>query len=253
MLKKHQNLLTTGPVAIHGKIVSRRVDDLNEEIEDKQSDLNGYQQVPEKEYQPYMESEVKSIELTPEMIEKLTILGKEIMKQWDIEVSQIEVIQGAQMALVWKVTTPDGPVCLKRMNRPEKKALFSIYAQNHLAEKGAHVPSIIITKEKQLYAKHGPFLFVVYEWIEGRPFDLSISEDVAWMMKGLAEYHLNSQGYRPPEGIQETSKLGQWPKHYTKRCKQMESWKLIAAQQPNDPFSQLYLETIDEFIEQGWD
>lgn len=267
MLRKKSNLLTTGPVSIQGEMNSEQVETL--EDNNKNTKINqkmNFSNLDKGEAQklsPFQEWEKPNIEkldipgnqspeLTPELIEKLTLLGKEIMKQWDLEVTDIEVIQGAQMALVWKITTPDGLVCLKRINRPEKKALFSIYAQNALAEKGARVPSILITKDRQLYAKHGPFLFVVYDWIEGRPFDLNVPEDVAWMMKGLAEYHLNSIGFRPPEGVPETSKLGQWPKHYTKRCMQMESWKLIAKQHPDDPFSKKYLETIDEFIVSGW-
>ena len=288
--RKYANLMTTGPASIHGEVKSEQVESLESEKikvkvkKNEQGQGQEKQKKIKKKEEPYKdpipkeikeekeavederalewgepkesaiepEEEDRGPDLTPEMIEKLTLLGKEIMKQWDLEVIDLEVIQGAQMALVWKVTTPDGPVCLKRINRPEKKALFSVYAQNDLAEKGARVPSILITKEKQLYAKHGPFLFVVYEWIEGRQFDLTVPDDVAWMMKGLAEYHLNSVGYRPPEGVPETSKLGQWPKHYTKRCKQMESWMLIAEKQPEDPFSKFYLETIDEFITSGW-
>lgn len=73
------------------------------------------------------------------------------------------------------------------------------------------------------------------------------------MMQGLAEYHLNSAGFWPPEGVPAASKLGQWPKHYMKRCRQMEAWKLIAEEQPDDPFSSIYLEIADEFIGCGKD
>jgi len=210
--RKYANLMTTGPASIHGEVKSEQVESLESEKikvkvkKNEQGQGQEKQKKIKKKEEPYKdpipkeikeekeavederalewgepkesaiepEEEDRGPDLTPEMIEKLTLLGKEIMKQWDLEVIDLEVIQGAQMALVWKVTTPDGPVCLKRINRPEKKALFSVYAQNDLAEKGARVPSILITKEKQLYAKHGPFLFVVYEWIEGRQFDLTV-------------------------------------------------------------------------------
>lgn len=253
-MKKYRNLLTTGPIMMNGQIQSVQLREDNPmQTSTKKAqfflkDRGGVTAV-EKDALPSTEK----AEVTPEMREKLSILGREIMKQWDLVVDSIEVVQGGQMALVWKVMTPDGPVCLKRINRPEKKALFSVHAQNYLAEKGARVPSILITKEQKLYANHGPFLFVVYDWIEGRQFDLTVPEDVEWLMKGLAEYHRNSTGYHPPEGVPSASKLGQWPKHYTKRCSQMEAWKIIAETQPVDPFSRIYLEIADEFIEFGKD
>jgi spore coat protein I len=190
-------------------------------------------------------------QLTPEMTEKLIKIASSILHNWDINVQEIELIQGGQMALVWKLFTDKGPLCLKRIHRPEKKALFSIHAQDYLAKKGSRVPGIIPNKDDRLYTKQGPFLFVVYDWIIGRPFDLTVPEDQAWIMKGLAQYHLDSIGYLPQEGIPVFSKLGDWPRHYIKRCQQMESWKQIAAGSPEDPFSQVYLSEIDKHIENG--
>lgn len=195
--------------------------------------------------------EKKEPDLSPEMREQLIGLAASLLNKWDLHVQQIELIQGGQMALVWKVHTDKGPYCLKRIHRPEKKALFSIYAQDYLAKKGSRVPGIVPTRQDQLYTKHGPFLYLVYDWIEGRPFDLSVPEDQAWLMKGLAHYHLESIGYEPPEGIPVFSKLGQWPRHYIKRCRQMESWKHIASNATEDPFSELYLAEIDPHIQYG--
>jgi len=190
--------------------------------------------------------------LTPEEEQKLIALAETIIKNWDISITNIEVIQGG-MAIVWKLYTPDGAICLKRIHRPEKKALFSIHAQDYLAKKGARVPKILPNQTGNLYTKHGPFLFVVYEWLEGRPFELTVTEDLEFIMKGLAEFHLESIGYQPPPGVPVFKKLGRWPNHYIKRCQQMESWKTIAEKMPEDPFSQVYLQEIDPFITEGRD
>jgi spore coat protein, CotS family len=198
-------------------------------------------------------SEKEEPGLDPEMIEKLNQLALTLLKKWTFNVNGIELIQGGQMAIVWKLDTDRGPLCLKRIHRPEKKALFSIFAQDYLARKGSRVPGIIPNHAGNLYTRQGPFLFVVYDWILGQPFDLTVHEDQEWIMKGLAQYHLDSIGYQPPEGIPIFSKLGKWPKHYIKRCQQMESWKLIAESEPDDPFSKLYLAEIDPFIQHGRD
>lgn len=190
--------------------------------------------------------------LSPEEEQKLILLAETIIQNWDVTVSNTEVIQGGQMALVWKLHTADGPLCLKRIHRPEKKALFSIHAQDYLAKKGTRVPGIIPNKNGELYTKYGPFLFVVYDWIEGRPFELTVTEDLENIFKGLAEFHQASIGYHPPVGVPVFSKLGRWPNHYIKRYQQMETWKKLAeVQQHEDPFSQAYLAQIDPFIEEA--
>ena len=84
--------------------------------------------------------------LSPEEEQKLVALAETMIQHWDIQATTIELIQGGQLALVWKIHTTDGPFCLKRIHRPEKKALFSIHAQDYLAKKGMRVPSIIPSK-----------------------------------------------------------------------------------------------------------
>ncbi|MET3699143.1 CotS family spore coat protein [Bacillus oleivorans] len=200
---------------------------------------------------PDNNEEIAELTLTPEEEKRLIALAETLLQSWDVDVKGIEVIQGNQMALVWKVQTRKGPICLKRIHRPEKKALFSIYAQDYLAKKGARVPGIIPNKDNQLYTKFGPFLFVVYDWIEGRPFELTNTEDLQMIMKGLAQFHKASIGYRPPAGVPIFTKLGRWPNHMIKRTQQMETWKKIAKQYPDDPFSIAYLEQIDPFIREA--
>lgn len=178
-------------------------------------------------------------------------LGLFLLESWDIQVKSIQVIQGNQMALVWKLETDKGFLCLKRLHRPEKKALFSIHAQDYLAKKGCRVPSIHKNKFGNLYTTFQSFLYVVYDWILGEPFDFEMKKDLEMVIGGLANYHRDSIGYTPPPNANTFSKLGKLPIHYTKRCQQLESWKLVAASLPNDSFAQLYLQEIDFFIEEG--
>lgn len=73
--------------------------------------------------------------LSPEEEKQLISLAESMIKHWDIHTTTIELIQGGQLALVWKIHTSDGLFCLKRIHRPEKKALFSIHAQDYLSKK----------------------------------------------------------------------------------------------------------------------
>lgn len=189
--------------------------------------------------------------LYPAQESLLIKLGLFILENWDIQVKSIQVIQGNQMALVWKVETDRGFLCLKRLHRPEKKALFSIHAQDYLAKKQCRVPSIHKNKSGSLYTTFQSFLYVVYDWILGESFDFEVKKDLEMVMRGLANYHRESIGYVPPPNANIFSKLGKLPIHYVKRCQQLESWKLVATSLPNDSFSQIYLQEIDFFIEEG--
>lgn len=62
--------------------------------------------------------------LSPEEEQKLVVLAETMIKHWDIDATTIELVQGGQLALVWKIHTTDGPFCLKRIHRPEKKPYF---------------------------------------------------------------------------------------------------------------------------------
>ena len=105
--------------------------------------------------------------------QKMVELGKQILKNWDLTIHEIEAIQWGQITLVWKIKTDQGLICLKKLNRPEKSALFSIRAQEYLNKNGIHVPGIFPNKKNELYTMLGSSLFVVYDWIEGSHLTLT--------------------------------------------------------------------------------
>lgn len=81
--------------------------------------------------------------MSPEEEAKLVKLAEYIITSWDVSVDRIEVIQGGQMALVWKIHTPNGPVCLKRIHRPEKKLFF-------------HQCSKLLSRKRRKGSRHYP-------------------------------------------------------------------------------------------------
>ena len=183
--------------------------------------------------------------------QKMIELGKQIMKNWDLTIYEIEVIQWGQITLVWKIKSDQGLICLKKLNRPEKNALFSIRAQEYLNKKGVYVPGIFSNKNNELYTMLGSSLFVVYDWIEGSHLTLTQAGELELMLRELARFHQASVGYEPPIGVPTVSKLGKWPEHYIKRCQQLESWKYLANMNVEDPFSKIYLREINDFIKKG--
>ncbi|MCX7708244.1 MAG: CotS family spore coat protein, partial [Clostridia bacterium] len=57
--------------------------------------------------------------------EDLNRLSQEVLEYYEITPETTTVIQGGSIKTVWKVLTPKGTVCLKRLKQPCEKALFS--------------------------------------------------------------------------------------------------------------------------------
>lgn len=77
--------------------------------------------------------------LSPEEEQKLVDLAATMIQHWDIKATTIELIQGGQLALVWKIQTADGPFCLKRIHRPEKSSIF--HSRSRLSSQQRHACS----------------------------------------------------------------------------------------------------------------
>lgn len=79
-----------------------------------------------------------------------------------------------------------------------------------------NVFGIILNKKGSLYFKYGFFLFVVYDWIEGRLFELIVKQDLEFIMKGFVDFYIVFVGYQLFNGVFVFIKLGCWLNYYMK-------------------------------------
>jgi spore coat protein, CotS family len=182
--------------------------------------------------------------------QRLLELGKQFMIENypDWEVYEMNVIQSGGIKTIWKMDTSQGTFCLKRIRKSIPSVRFTTSAQDYLYRKGAWVARIAPTRNGQLFFVHEGYALALYEWIEGS--DLQMDEDpdhLAFGLKGLARFHLDSVGYVPPADSEISSRMGAWPDHYEKLIEELTKWKK-AAQQEQSPFHQAYLQTVDDML-----
>lgn len=183
------------------------------------------------------------------MIENLAQLADEVLSNYDVKPGNTKIVQCGGIKTVWKMETPTGPVCLKRLRKTEEEAVFSINFQHYMAGKGAKVPAVCPTKTGNLYVNHNGEIFVLYQWIKGNPIRMdSKKEDLARAVTGIAEFHRDSGGFMP-EGCKVSSKLGRWPHYYESMKKRLLNWKAAAADRPRDPMCKIFTANVDFFVE----
>lgn len=162
---------------------------------------------------------------------------------------EIKVMQSGGIKTVWKVKAGGETLCLKRLRHNKEKALFSINAQKHMVHNGARVPGIFPALNHEDYVEFQGHLFVLYEWIEGS--SISLSRDLKVALEGLAQFHVDSAGYIPPEGCRVSSKLGGMSNYYKSVLKRFSEWQKISLEQPKQTVCHAFLNGISEMTEVG--
>ncbi|MGE5472620.1 MAG: CotS family spore coat protein [Ignavibacteriales bacterium] len=176
-------------------------------------------------------------------------LAKNVLLQYCIIPENIAVIQNNGLKTLWKFSAGDQILCLKRLKHSLDKAVFSVNAQIHIYNNGGKVPSVILNTSGEPITEYKEQLFVLYQWIEGRDLDFNNPSDLAYAMKGIAEFHLASKGYLPPADARISSKLGKWPNQYEDMRNRMIEWEETAKTKSTYPVYKTYLKWIGPMIE----
>lgn len=185
------------------------------------------------------------------MSNELIDLARDVLTNYDIKVASMRVTQSGGIKTVWRIDTSDTVLCLKRLKQPLDKALFSIKAQDYLSQKGAKVPAIVPSKNGELYTVSDNQVFVVYQWVTGKNLSLDNRTQLEKATYGIAEFHLASTGYQPPENSSVSSKLGRWPHHYNSMLNRFMDWQETAKKSSENPLSRVFLANVDRNIKLG--
>jgi spore coat protein I len=140
--------------------------------------------------------------------------ARAVLTQYDVSPTQIQIVQQGGVKTVWKVSSENGAICLKRLKQTREKALFSVGAQKYIKENGGYVPGVIANKANETITCFNDELFVLYEWVEGKQLNFNKQEDLMAAIEGLARFHKCTKGYSPPEEARASTKLAKWPDQY---------------------------------------
>lgn len=178
-------------------------------------------------------------------------IARTVLAQYDVKPGKIQVIQQGGIKTVWKAFTGNNTLCLKRLKQTEEKALFSVEAQRYIKSKGGNVPGVVVNKSQEAITSFNNELFVLYEWIEGKPLNFDKKEDFAAAMEGLARFHKFSKWYQPPESARVSTKLAKWPDQYRSMLNRLSEWKAVSYQKAGTAVYDAYLEWVDPILELG--
>ncbi|NOU94843.1 CotS family spore coat protein [Paenibacillus sp. LMG 31456] len=198
--------------------------------------------------------------LSPEIVHEqyvppeMEIMARQVMELYDMQVNEMILITSKpdKGGAIWKIGTNKGNRSIKVLHRRPARSLFSIGAQDYMANIGARVPSFIPTKDGNLCVEAGGKLWIVTEWIEPLiPVSKIDLEGAASLCFGLGEFHKNSKGYVPPFGSEVSSRLYGWPKYYEKIIAKISWFRDIANAYSDSPASASLLAVVDDFDRQA--
>lgn len=167
-----------------------------------------------------------------------------ILANWGLKPIQAEKIKD-----VFKVDTTQGVKNLKVSPLKPKRLLFVHQAIEHLINGGfTKMKPFIPTLQGATYVSDGRYAYTLFDWIEGRQCNFANQAELAEATQVLAELHRHTFGFVPPPRSNMRQQLGKCLKHFEERYQNLEEYRQIALQIPNEDFSRLYLENCDYFI-----
>ncbi len=190
----------------------------------------------------------------PTVPPELEAMAYEVIKEYDMSVSELLLIttKPDKGGAIWKIQTNHGPRSLKVLHRTPARSLFSVGAQQYLVEKGARVPALIPDRRGELSVERGGKLWIVTDWIEpltpAAKVDLTGAQQLCF---GLGEFHKHSQGYTPPKGAVNATRLHRYPMSYYKILNKLDWFRHIATLYSDLPASQKLLSLISKYAQQA--
>lgn len=172
----------------------------------------------------------------------------EIERQFDIKIESIKPNKG-----VYLLKTNKGMRCLKKINYGVQKLLFVYGAKEHLINNGyTRVDRYCCNIEGNPYAIVNEDIYTLSEWIEGRECDFKNNSDIINATENLANLHLLSKGYEPPENSKLKSDLGRWPRMMEKRLKSFDKMRDMIRKKGNKSnFDLNYIKSVQFYKDYG--
>lgn len=142
----------------------------------------------------------------------------EIERQFDLKIEKIKPSKG-----VYFLNTNKGDMCLKKIVYGIQKLTFIYGAKEHLINNGfTNIDKFYLSIEGEPYAIVNEDIYTLSNWIDGRECNFQELEDVKRSSEVLAQLHIASRGYEPPENSKLKSDLERWPQIMDKRIKSFD-------------------------------
>lgn len=173
----------------------------------------------------------------------------EIERQFNIKIEKMVPNKG-----IYELSTNEGRRCLKKINYGVQKLHFIYGAKEHLINNGfKDIDRYFLSIDENPYAIVNEDIYTLSEWIEGREADFQNDEDIMLASKALANLHIASRGYEPPENSKLKTDLGRWPYLMDKRITSFGKMKNMVRKKKNKKtdFDIQYINSMDFYKDLG--
>lgn len=148
----------------------------------------------------------------------------EIERQFDLKIEEIKPSKG-----IYFLKTDKGKMCLKKVSYGIQKLIFIYGAKEHLINNGfKNVDRFYLNIDGNPYAIVNEDIYTLSQWINGRECDFLNIDEVKKSSEVLANLHISSKGYEPPEHSKLKSDLERWPIIMNKRIKSFDKMREMA-------------------------
>lgn len=175
-------------------------------------------------------------------------LSRKVLRAYDLNVLDVKPVRG-----VFRIETPRGPRCLKKVDYGVGDLLFINSAMEHLVGNGfPRVARFHPNRDGQPFTAVGNRLFVLADWIDGRECDYDLPADLDLASRTLAELHLASRGFTPPPEARNRAEWGRWPEKFWSRCVDLQAMKMtISRRRRKTRFDREFERWIDYHYRHG--
>lgn len=178
-------------------------------------------------------------------------VGK-VLSHYAIKPELIRLVSSRGGRSKWLIETGKGNFFLRQEQVRPERMLFIAGAHWHLQQNGLPMARLIPTENGGLCLAGGDHVYVLYEASEGAPVLYYDRDQLEQVMAFTGQFHQASKGYVPGEQSKKRTRTGKWQKLYRWKLQELEDHKKIALEDPNDIFSQLFLEHVDLMLARGY-
>lgn len=170
----------------------------------------------------------------------------EIERQFDIKIELIKPSKG-----IYFLKTNKGNMCLKKVAYGVQKLIFIYGAKEHLIKNGfTNIDRFYLSIDGNPYAIVNEDIYTLSQWIDGRECDFLNIDEVNASSEMLANLHIASRGYEPPEHSKLKSDLDRWLNVMNKRIKSFDKMRdMVRKKGMKNDVDMMYIKNFEFYKE----
>lgn len=170
-----------------------------------------------------------------------------VLKQYNFNITNF-----TKIGSVYKLETPEGNICLKKIRHGRHKANNACVLAQELLNKGfCNVPRYYKTIGGKNRVRYKKLVFYATEWIDGEECNLNNIDEAIDCVKLLAQFHLANSNI-DSKGFKTKNDLKNWPKIFKDKLQDIERYeRIINNKRIKGEFDSSYYKCVEKMYHRG--